>query len=103
MKTTNKEVNKGHQVKIEAQITEGINDINDLIQKQCIIKDAADLEVISTCAKVIAHFNFLSYCFYSVYFSKIYALVLRKRDSRGYRSFSSPYHCAKNTTGFRFR
>ena len=36
MKTTNKEVNKGHQVKIEAQITEGINDINDindLIQK----------------------------------------------------------------------
>ncbi len=46
MKTTNQEVNKGHQVKIEAQITEGINDINDLIQKQCIIKDAVDLEVI---------------------------------------------------------
>jgi len=48
MKTANKEVNKGHHVEIEAQITEGINDISDLIQKQYIIKDAADLEVQNT-------------------------------------------------------
>ena len=45
--------------------------------------------LISTCAKVIAHFNFLSYCFYSVYFSKIYALVLKSGWKREYRSISS--------------
>ncbi len=46
MKNVNPKVNKGHLVKIEAQIKEATNDISDLIQRKCIIKDAADLEAL---------------------------------------------------------
>ena len=46
MKAANSEVNKGHLVKLEAQIAEAIKDISNLIKKKCIIKNGADLEII---------------------------------------------------------
>ncbi len=46
MKTANTEVNKGHLAKIEAQIKEATVDISELIQRKCIVKDAADLEAL---------------------------------------------------------
>ena len=46
MKKANSEVNKGQLRKLEAQIQGTLTEINDLVQKQCKIRNDADLEAV---------------------------------------------------------
>ncbi len=46
MKTVNSEINKGQLRKLETQIQGVLIEINDLVQKQCKIRNDADLEAV---------------------------------------------------------